>query len=338
MPDISIIVPVYNATRYLDQCVKSLLVQTISNFEIILIDDGSTDLSWQFCKKWTEIDTRVKAIHQKNAGVSAARNQGIKNAAGEYITFVDSDDYVATNFLALLVEGFNKNDSIDLSITGYQKQKENGKIDVQTRGNSQILTQEESFADIFLDYGFEGYPFNKLFKTKLIRENNLIFATDITICEDLLFCVQYLSLASCVAYNPQPTYYYIVRDNSALTSRQPGNPFKQQWLSEIVAYQRISRFVPIKFKEAQQRLKARQVWVYSFITRLVFPADNITDKQHLIRELNQFIKNNIRFFLKSTNYPRYDKIILELNLYFPRVVFYLWRLYLKVGNSGLKSE
>ncbi|MFL2030051.1 glycosyltransferase family 2 protein [Loigolactobacillus zhaoyuanensis] len=338
MPSISIVVPVYNAEQYIDRCISSLLGQTFLDFEIILVDDGSTDSSWQHCIKWTQSSDKVSAVQQKNMGVSAARNNGIKQACGQYLTFIDSDDFVSKNLLTLLIEGYQKYERVDLSIIGYRKQKDNGKIDIQTQGVSKVLTREESFADIFLDYGFEGYPFNKLFKTQLIRENNLLFATDITICEDLLFCVQYLKLVNQVAYNPYPAYYYNIRDNSALTSRQPGTPFNQQWLTEITAYQRINKIVPQQFSEAQKRLKAREVWVYSFMTRLVLPAHNIENKRELIKQLNQFIRNNLNFFMESTNYPKYDKIILKINLYFPWMIFYLWKLYLKFGSSGLKSE
>ena len=101
---ISVIVPVYNVETYLDECIKSLVKQTYSKFELILIDDGSTDSSGQLCDAWKETDDRIKVIHKENGGLSTARNAGLDVAKGDYICFIDSDDFVTDNYLLSFVD------------------------------------------------------------------------------------------------------------------------------------------------------------------------------------------------------------------------------------------
>ena len=99
---ISVIVPIYNVEKYIDRCIKSIVNQTYKNLEIILINDGSLDKSGQICDTWESKDNRIKVIHQMNSGVSVARNTGLENATGEYVTFVDSDDYIEPKYCEIL--------------------------------------------------------------------------------------------------------------------------------------------------------------------------------------------------------------------------------------------
>ena len=107
---LSIIIPVYNVEKYLDRCVESVLAQSFRDFEVLLIDDGSPDNSGRMCDEWALKDSRIKVIHQKNTGLSGARNTGLRNAQGEYVTFVDSDDLIAENMMATLIERVEKDD------------------------------------------------------------------------------------------------------------------------------------------------------------------------------------------------------------------------------------
>ena len=120
MPELSIIVPVYNVEKYISQCIDSILNQTFQDFEVILVDDGSPDRSGQICDEYAENDSRIKVIHQKNAGLSAARNTGLKNANGEYVAFVDSDDYISPNMYELLVTNI-KSCGADMVKCGYHE-------------------------------------------------------------------------------------------------------------------------------------------------------------------------------------------------------------------------
>ena len=123
MPKVTVIVPVYNVEQYLRRCIDSILAQTFGDLELILVDDGSADSSGVICDAYAEKDSRVKVIHQKNSGVSAARNTGLDAAEGEYIAFVDSDDHVDPDYLAALLQT-----KADLVICGAILQKDNGEI------------------------------------------------------------------------------------------------------------------------------------------------------------------------------------------------------------------
>lgn len=110
---VSIIVPVYKVEKYLNNCIRSIVEQTYSNLEVILIDDGSPDGCPQICNEWRQKDTRIKVIHQENLGVSAARNRAIECISGEYILFVDSDDWIANNMVEVLVHGMESSEDVD---------------------------------------------------------------------------------------------------------------------------------------------------------------------------------------------------------------------------------
>lgn len=340
MNSISIIIPAYNADKYLDKCLTSLLHQTFKDFEVILIDDGSTDQTWSLIEKWSKKCDFITGYKKQNEGVSSARNSGIKRASGTFITFVDADDYVETDYLKNLITPYMNDNNVDLSIIGYKKEKEDGSVDVETHGSLKIMNSGQAYKSIFLDYGFEGYLFNKLFKHQVIKQKGIEFDSSITICEDLLFCCEYLLYVNKVCYNPESSYNYIVRSRSALTSRIPGRFFDKKWLTEAVAYEKIYSFLPKEFLDAVDTLHARMAWVYSYLSRLVFPAKNLTksEKKSYLKTFKRKIQIFKPDFLKSKNYPTYDKVILIANLYVPLMIYHAWNLYLKVGKSGLKSK
>lgn len=128
---ITVVLPVYNVVDYLEECIKSVLKQTYVNFELILVDDGSSDGSELICDKYKEMDCRIIVIHQKNGGLSAARNTGISYASGKFITFIDSDDYIAPEYIEKLYEAIIKYDA-DISMCDFQKVPENSKLSERT--------------------------------------------------------------------------------------------------------------------------------------------------------------------------------------------------------------
>ena len=123
-PVISVVVPVYNAETFLDKCIQSIVNQTYKNIEVILLDDGSTDKSLDVCKNFAKTDKRIKVIHKKNSGAADSRNLGVQKAIGEYVTFVDSDDYIDQNMIAALYDNMKKY-AAEVSICNYQVVKAN---------------------------------------------------------------------------------------------------------------------------------------------------------------------------------------------------------------------
>lgn len=206
MPQISVIIPVYNVEVFLDKCMDSVLNQTFTDFEILLIDDGSTDTSGSICDKYARADKRVKVFHQKNGGVSAARNVGLKAAVGEWITFIDPDDYVSGNFLLGLSASIN--DDIDLVIGGY--------LTFSADGISSGLTflaatfVGEDIRRIFSETNFInfGQPWGKLFRTEIIKREALRFDTALAMSEDRLFLYDFMNQAAGITFLPVNAYYY----------------------------------------------------------------------------------------------------------------------------------
>lgn len=214
-PKISIIVPVYNAEKYLNRCVDSILSQTFGNFEVLLIDDGSNDKSGKICDKYAQKDCRVKVFHKENGGVSSARNFGIKNVQGSFVTFIDSDDFVDKDFLESLVAS----DS-DFVYTGYKifgafnkdvGINENKKYNANDFMLCLMHTYEKSAITL---YGMQ-YPWAKLFKYSIIRENELFFDEKMKYAEDSCFVWSYLCHCFSVSQVKSSTYNYRVENRKS---------------------------------------------------------------------------------------------------------------------------
>ncbi len=202
----SIIVPVYKVEEYIDKCVMSILNQTFSDFELILVDDGSPDRCPQICDEYAKRDVRVTVIHKQNGGVSSARNEGIKVAKGDYIWFVDSDDYVEEKSLEILSD-YIHNTPADLYVF------EHGFFE-----KYEVTDFDSLLCDHYYKYHFGFEPWNKVYKRSLITGNKLFFDTQEKVGEDLLFNINYYTkIKSCLFIN-EKLYHYVVRENSAMTT------------------------------------------------------------------------------------------------------------------------
>ncbi|KAB8287933.1 glycosyltransferase family 2 protein [Bifidobacterium avesanii] len=210
MPLLSIIVPVYNSEKYLSICLDSLVNQTFSDFEIIIIDDGSSDKSIEICKEFSASDNRILYFRKENGGVSSARNLGIKHAKGKYITFVDADDYLDKEILEHAISDISNYDLIqwDYSIipSNYDKQH-------FIFANN--ISKDTLFANAIYKFDQEcdlGNYFRacwgKIFRTSLIVDNDILFPEDIYIGEDAIFLLNYLSYSNLVKIIPEKGYYY----------------------------------------------------------------------------------------------------------------------------------
>ena len=192
MKKISIIVPIYNAKEHLDKCVESILEQTEKNLEIILVDDGSKDNSFEICKKYEKIDQRVKVIHQENAGVSVARNHGIEIAEGEYIGFVDSDDWIEpVMYERLLKEA--KETNADVVMCDATTVYSDGKIQADTitqLSKNQVLNKTDFTPSLLLEMAGSAWRCiykNNRYNDKLIKSEGLYFPLGVKFSEDRIF-------------------------------------------------------------------------------------------------------------------------------------------------------
>lgn len=217
-PLISIIIPVYNADRFLKRTIDSVLSQTYINWELILVDDGATDSSGCICDEYASQDRRIAVCHQVNGGVSKARNTGINKCRGEWCCFVDSDDWLEPDYLAnYLVPNYNKYGCIIQSFC----------IDNEINGKSKCcvlhehIIQNASELEHFLEYTdvvHNGFLWHRLFRVQTIRENNILFPEGISFAEDGIFFLNYIQYSELFYITNKIGYHYIIRKGS-LTSK-----------------------------------------------------------------------------------------------------------------------
>ncbi len=218
MSTISIIVPVYNVEKYLSKCIDSILAQTYTDFELLLIDDGSPDRSGAICDEYATRDPRIRVFHKPNGGVSSARNMGLDNARGEWITFIDADDYIIASFLSDFQ--FEKCES-DIILQGYCNGY-NGVIkdkiffDASETGNS--------ISEVFCNGERKkllNSPVSKLLKQKIIRDNKLRFDSNTSYGEDHLFVLDYFLFCESASISEFVGYVYNHRPESLTTRKIP---------------------------------------------------------------------------------------------------------------------
>lgn len=232
MIQISIIVPIYNVEKCLRRCIDSILNQTFKDFELILVNDGSTDNCENICNEFMLKDTRVKYIYQRNKGVSEARNIGIENSSGKYIQFIDADDYVDENFLEIAINRL-KNDNSDIVFFGFYYEYIDGTIYKERYYNKSINSKNVRYycLDLHKEDLF-GYTCCKMFKSSIIKKFNLKFNKYMSFGEDELFTCEYSKYVETISIENRPLYHYInykgMREN--LSSRKCDEIFRKDIL------------------------------------------------------------------------------------------------------------
>ncbi len=222
VPKISIIVPIYNSEKYLSQCVESVLRQDYSNFELLLINDGSIDNSIEICRKYSQIDSRIKVFHKNNGGVSSARNYGLDRVTGEWVTFLDSDDELSENYLLSMIKPILVDDKIDFAIWGYEYYNaENDTITYTTSVSDSCLVQilDKDFGIKMMYEGiwsfWKWFICSKLFKMEILRENKIKFNEHIKFGEDRLFIMEYIcAISNRMCFSSDNIYRYRIHSES----------------------------------------------------------------------------------------------------------------------------
>lgn len=205
---ISVIVPVYNTEKYLDKCIQSILAQTYTDFELLLIDDGSTDSSGAICDKYAEQDSRVRVFHKENGGVSSARNLGLDNVNGEWIAFVDSDDWVEENWLGALMEIIDKDNDIDIVRFGYIRNDDDYEQKIVSSQDF-ILVNKEDYLIQNDNAHYYAMLWNTLFKYTLIG-SRIRFNILINWSEDFIFTYECYLVVKKMYISSLPLYHYRV--------------------------------------------------------------------------------------------------------------------------------
>ncbi|MCD8378737.1 MAG: glycosyltransferase [Lachnospiraceae bacterium] len=260
-PTVSIIVPIYNAEKTLARCVESVLKQAYRDFELILVNDGSSDSSAEICDSFAKDDSRVRAIHKENTGVSDTRNQGIAAARGTYVQFIDSDDWIAPDAVGLFVRTMEENDC-DMVITDFyrvngERVSQKGAID--TDG----LMDRATFAQYMMqkpsDF-YYGVLWNKLFKRSILKEHEMKMDTSISWCEDFIFNLEYILYVNKIYALKVPIYYY-VKTKGSLVSQ--GMSMKKTIQMKRMVFAYYNNF----YKEvlSEEDYEKRRLSVYRFL-------------------------------------------------------------------------
>ena len=232
---VSVIVPVYKAERWLHRCVDSILAQTMTDFELLLIDDGSPDKSGEICDEYAAKDNRVRIFHKENGGVSSARNLGIDNAQGEYVMFVDADDWVGENYIKDI---YDHRDGDALIIQGHCRYKGDKVFYLEEYENKYYDEKEIVFTDI-CEYGF---PFAKLYSLDVLSKHNIRFVLGLNMCEDNIFMYEYILAVRKVKFISGINYFYDYIENS-LSNKKVYDPY------ECYVYYEKLRDILLKYKE-----------------------------------------------------------------------------------------
>ena len=231
---ISVIVPVYNAGKYFDNCVKSILNQTYKNLEIILVDDGSTDESGKHCDEFAAEDNRVKVIHKENGGAASARNVGLDAATGDYIGFVDADDYIDSDMYEIML-GEIIEFNADAARCGTVRELENGETEEWGTGNFNIrvVDGKQVLKDVAEGMGIIAVsPCNKLFSADCVK--NVRFDTRFKFAEDVLFNFEAAKNIDKMVYHDVDRYHYMDNSSSMTNKEISENNFDEQRVMDVV--------------------------------------------------------------------------------------------------------
>ena len=208
---VSVIVPIYNAEKYLERCINSILNQSYKHFELILVDDGSTDSTLSICQNFQHNDNRINVIHKKNSGVSKSRNKALEISNGDYIIFVDADDFVGENYIKNLIPKNNE----DFVYSGYKNIRDNLIIEeiIYKEININPFKCSKDFA-YFWDKTNICFVWGACYKKDIIKKNNINFDISINIGEDVIFNIEYLRYCNSVCVTKNADYFHCNNEKS----------------------------------------------------------------------------------------------------------------------------
>lgn len=323
-PLISIVVPVYNVEKYLDECVQSILCQTYTALEIILVDDGSTDAGGKICDEYALKDSRIKVIHKTNGGLSDARNAGINIAAGKYITFIDSDDFITPDYVSYLYN-LCKEYNTKISVSAHTIYLENGNKIYKGLYSTKKLSAKEALTSILLDNGVDLSAWAKLYEKNLFTDINFPVGKNF---EDTATTYKLFDKCDNIACGKEANYFYRIRKNSITTSISSDNFYKK--LQLITNTEEMCNYIENKYPELHNACERRKIWAYfSTLNQL----NKITNKKSLESEENkivQYLKERRKIILTGKEYSRRDKLAIQCLSFGNKFYSFAWKFYEKI--------
>lgn len=307
---ISVIVPVYNVEQYLERCVDSIINQTYTNLEIILVNDGSTDNSGKLCDELAKKDERIRVIHKGNGGLSDARNRGIDEAESDLVGFIDSDDYIDSDMYEVLLKNLNNTDA-DLSMCALYDVYNNTPEAQVTNKETWKLNSEQAIKMVMEAKILSVTAVNKLYRKSLFTD--LKFEVG-KIAEDAFIMIKLLDKCEKIVATNEKKYYYVHRENSITTQK-----FSTKFLNVIEAYEQNSNIISEKYPKLKDVAQTRMNWAYFYVLDRLLLDDNYNDKE-LENKLISYLKNHRKDILNDPLFTKGRKIgfialLLSRNLY-----------------------
>lgn len=319
---ISIIVPVYNVDRYLENCLKSILNQTYKNIEIILVDDGSTDESRKICDEYSSKSNNISVIHQENQGASVTRNVGVKHSKGKYVVFIDADDEVDEKYIEYLYYLIKKYNT-KMCIAAYTIISQNNKkINLGFGYKEEKLSTKVCLQRLLKEQGFTVSPCAKMYERSLFK--NIKFPEG-KLFEDNGTAYKFIMECNEIAYGNESHYYYYKRDNSSTTSE-----FNINKIDLIELTDEMCNDILNKFPELEGVLEKKKITARFSILRMI----NLKEKDSKINEkrseIEKYIKARKKYILNSKDMDKRDKFALISLLFGRRFFYFAWNLYCKI--------
>lgn len=320
---ISVIVPVYNVEQYLTKCIDSIINQTKKELQIILVNDGSTDSSGEICDNYKEKDGRICVIHKKNGGLSSARNAGIDIATGEYLAFIDSDDWIEPDFFELLYKGIQQFNA-DISVVQFAKVKKFENInyisDVHTEWYK--YNTKEAMKILFSDKIIGYSAVNKLYKTILFSD---IRYPEGLLMEDKATTYKLIDKSKSIVVNKSQKYHYYLRANSIMRKE-----FNEKNFDSFLIHEEIIRFMNDNYPDLINVVKAR--YVYAAIRMIIMMIKSRYEEKIKYAKCLKIIKENKAYLLTEKNISIKIKLVVILFLLVPGLPSLL------INNSMLNRQ
>ncbi|MDD4192699.1 MAG: glycosyltransferase [Mangrovibacterium sp.] len=321
-PVLSIIVPVYQAESYLKKCIDSILNQTFSDFELILIDDGSNDGSGKICDEYAFQEKRVRVIHKTNEGQAIARNTGLDLARGEYIGFVDNDDRIMPDMYEVLISNI-KNTPADISCCSFIQENENGSIEPkQSSLIKKELSNSEGVREFLSREYIDIYVWTKIYRKSFLQANNIRFEAG-KIDEDFLFNFEAFRMAKVSVAEDIPKYIYFHRKKSA------SRIFHQKHLREYLTMTlyRVDKILGITERDYPEfgYLANRQKIKYCFIMLKIITRAGKSTCSDQYMQIVSFLKQNIKQIYRERTIIGCTPIGIILLYFLPSNVYFIYR-------------
>lgn len=314
MPKVSVIVPVYKVEQYIHKCVDSILGQSFEDIQVILVDDGSPDICGSICDQYAEQDRRVEVIHKENGGLSDARNAGMIRAKGEYVLFVDSDDYIEQDMIEYLYSNIRSADA-DMAVCGIYEVYSD-RIEAQEEEPEFVCSGEEAFRCILRGHTIRGEIWNKLIRRSCME--GLEFPKG-RLYEDIYYTVDLMQRIEKVSVGTKPKYYYLHRADSIT-----GQAYRPQLFDIIDGYTKNYQIVKKVFPSLEKEAQCLWIWSRFIVLDKMLLEDNYR-KLDGYKELKQFIRRHLLILLKNPyfqNKRKLSALILFVNIrIYRRLVF-----------------